>query len=444
MDKLQLISLNDTKIDDFFWNKYIKLVTKEIIPYQWEILNDRVKDAEPSHCIENFKIAAGISSGNFEGAVFQDSDVAKWLEAVAFSLSYEPNEDLEAIADSVIELIGKAQQENGYINTYFTIEEPDLKWVNLREGHELYCAGHLIEAAVAYYKVTGKEKFLVIMRKFADLICEVFYSEGYENAVPGHEEIELALIKLYEVTGEEKYLCMAKVFVDRRGTTPNYLLTEHNKNNWPNIFKDNNPFFPEYSQCHKPVREQETAEGHAVRAVYLYCAMADLAYYYQDVALLEACEKLWKNIIRKRMYITGGIGSSGAYERFTCDYDLPNRSNYSETCASIGFALFSRRMNQITRDAKYADAYEMALYNTVLAGIALDGKSFFYVNPLEVDPKACMENTSMAHVKANRQKWFGVACCPPNIARTLASLGEYIYFTEKNSIWISLDRKSVV
>ncbi len=438
MKKLELLPLKDIHLDDPFWNKYTRLVTKQIIPYQWETLNDRVPDAEPSHCISNFQVAAGLKEGTFEGAVFQDTDVAKWLEAVAYSLSYEPDSSLEKTADEVIDLIGKAQQPDGYINTYFTILAPEHRWSNLREGHELYTAGHLLEAAVAYYKVTGKDKFLNIMRRFADLICDVFHQEKYSRAVPGHQEIEIGLIKLSEVTGDRKYMDMAKDFIDRRGTEPNYLVSEHENPLWFSIFKDVKPFLPEYSQCHRPVREQDSAEGHSVRATYMYCAMADLAAAYDDKELFQACERLWNNIVEKRMYITGGIGSSGAYERFTTDYDLPNDCNYSESCASIGLALFSRRMAQITKNGKYVDAMERALYNTVLAGIAMDGKSFFYVNPLEVWPDNCLSHTSMEHVKPVRQKWFGVACCPPNIARTLASLGEYIYFRKEDDFWVNM------
>ena len=437
MDKLQLIPLKNTHLDDHFWNKYTKLVTEQIIPYQWETLNDRIPDAEASHCISNFKVAAGLKEGTFEGAVFQDTDVAKWLEAVAYSLSYAPDDKLEQTADEVIELIGKAQQPDGYINTYFTILAPEHRWGNLRDGHELYTAGHLLEAAVAYYKVTGKERFLRIMQKFADLICDVFHHEKYRRAVPGHQEIEIGLIKLAEVTGESKYMDMARDFIDRRGTEPNYLVTEHENPLWIKIWGDG-PFLPAYSQCHKPVREQDTAEGHAVRATYMYSAMADLAAAYDDRDLLSACERIWDNIVEKRMYITGGIGSSGAFERFTTDYDLPNDCNYSESCASIGLALFSRRMAQITRQGKYVDVMERALYNTVLADIAMDGKHFFYVNPLEVWPDNCLDFTSMAHIKPTRQKWFGVACCPPNIARTLASLGEYVYFASGCDIWVNM------
>lgn len=437
-EKLQTIPLTRIQVNDAFWNKYTGLVTKEIIPYQWKALNDEVEDAEPSHCISNFQIAAGLKKGEFKGWVFQDTDLAKWLEAVAYSLSYEKNDALEQLADEAIELIGKAQEENGYLDTYFSILEPGKQFCNLKEGHELYTAGHMMEAAVAYYKVTGKDKFLKIMQKNADLICAVFHTKRYQNAVPGHEEIELALVKMYEVTGEERYLSMAKDFVDRRGTKPNYLFEESKKEWFVDVWHDPNPYLEAYGQSHKPVREQETAEGHAVRATYLYCAMADIACAYQDETLFLACERLYQNIVTKRMYITGGIGSSGVLERFTTDYDLPNDSDYAESCASIGLALFCRRMAQITGDASYIDTMEVALMNTVLSGIAMDGKSFFYVNPLEVWPENCMPATSMGHVKPVRQKWFGCACCPPNIARTLASLGEYICFTEENAIWLNL------
>lgn len=437
-ERLKSVSLNDVRIEDAFWSKYTKLVTKEIIPYQWRALNDEVADAEASHCIENFKVAAGLSDGTFHGFVFQDSDLAKWLEAVAYSLSYEKNEALEALADEAIELVGKAQEENGYLDTYFSILEPGKQFCNLKEGHELYTAGHFMEAAVAYYKVTGKDKLLKIMEKNADLICEVFHTPEYANAVPGHEEVELALVKMAEVTGKEQYLQMAKDFIDRRGTEPNYLFHEHEKKTFVDVWHDPNPYETRYAQAHLPVREQTTAEGHAVRAVYLYCGMADIAGIYQDEELLAACERLYDNIVEKRMYLTGGIGSSGTLERFTTDYDLPNDTNYSESCASIGLALFCRRMAQITGDAKYIETMELALMNTVLAGIAMDGKSFFYVNPLEVWPANCIPKTDKNHIKPVRQKWFGCACCPPNIARTLASLGEYIYFTGEDGLWVNL------
>jgi DUF1680 family protein len=438
MNKLNTISLQDIRIDDPFWNKYTELVTKEVIPYQWKTLNDQVDGAEPSHAIANFRIAAGLEEGRFYGYVFQDSDVAKWLEAVAYSLSWQPDAELEKKADETIDIIAAAQQPDGYLDTYFILNYPGQEFVNLQEGHELYCAGHMTEAAVAYYQVTGKRKLLDVCIRMADHICDVFHRPDHAAAVPGHEEIELALVRLYEATGTERYLQMARDFIDRRGQEPNYLENEDKKPGWMKIFPNMTDYSAAYSQSDRPVRMQTKAEGHAVRAVYLYCAMADVACHTHDEGLLKTCETLWENIVTRQMYITGGIGSSGILERFTTDYHLPNEAAYAESCASIGLALFCRRMSQITHDARYMETAETALYNTVIAGIAMDGKSFFYVNPLAVWPAACMKQTSLEHVKPVRQAWFGCACCPPNIARTLASLGEYCCFTGEDSLWINL------
>lgn len=438
-EKLNSLPIGKIEIQDRFWNKYTDLVRQVIIPYQWGILNDEIEGVETSHCIANFKIAAGEAEGEFEGAVFQDTDVAKWLEAVGYSLSVHRDAELEKIADETIELIGRAQCEDGYLNTYFTIKAPKLRWTNLKEGHELYTAGHMIEAAVAYYQATGKKKFIEIVSRFADLIVKTFGpEEGKIHGYPGHQEIELALVKLYRVTNKKEYLELAKYFIDVRGEKPNYFQEEEKAPLYRRIFPEFAGYDLKYSQSHLPVREQTTAEGHAVRAVYMYCAMADLAYEYKDESLMAACDRLWENLTKKRMYLTGSIGSSGLLERFTTDYDLPNDCNYSETCASIGLALFAKRMAEIKKDASCMDVAELALYNTVLSGIAMNGKSFFYVNPLEVWPDNCLERTSKEHVKPVRQKWFGVACCPPNIARTLASLGQYIYMTEGNTVYTNL------
>ena len=436
--RLNTVQLSKINITDAFWKRYTDLVEDVIIPYQWDIMNDNIPGVESSHCLENFKIAAGLKKGQFYGAVFQDTDVAKWLEAVGYSLAEKKNEKLEKLADDAIDVIVQAQQKDGYLDTYFIIKEPEQRWRNLCEGHELYSAGHMIEAAIAYYEGTGKRKLLDSMIRLADLICRTFGpEEGQNHGYPGHQEIELALVRLYRVT-QDKYLKQAKYFLDIRGVGENYFLVERKQKNFKRIFPELEDYDPAYSQSHEPVRKQKTAEGHAVRAVYMYSAMADVAEEYQDKELMEACENLWENITQKRMYITGGIGSSGFLERFTTDYDLQNDSNYSETCASIGMALFSLRMANITRDSRYAEVMEQELYNNILAGIAQDGKSFFYVNPLEIKPRQCMPHTSRAHVKARRQKWFGVACCPPNIARTLASLGQYIYGVDGADIYTHL------
>lgn len=437
-NRIKKLMLNQVHIGDSFWNKHIRLVKDTIIPYQWDIINDRVPDVETSHSLMNIKIAARLCEGEFYGQVFQDTDVAKWLEAVAYSLAVFPDDTLEEEADRVIDIIEKAQDMDGYFNTYYILKK-EKRFANLTEGHELYTAGHYMEAGVAYYEATNKDKLLKVCIRLADLICNTFGAEeGKIHGYPGHQEIELALVKLYHVTSEKKYLDMAKYFIDARGVGKNYFLEEQKRPDYHHIFDEFKNYDPIYSQSHLPVRDQKKAEGHAVRATYMYSAMADLAYEYEDKELLKACETLWDNIVNQRMFVTGGIGSSGFLERFTTDYDLPNDSNYGETCASIGLAYFSFRMNQIKKEAKYMDIVEKELYNSILSGVSLDGKSFFYVNPLEVWPESLIPQTSKAHVKSKRQQWFGVACCPPNIARTLASIGQYIYGVEENAVYINL------
>lgn len=432
------IALGKVRITDDLFGNYVKLVAEKIIPYQWDVLNDKVDYIEKSHCVENFRIAAGDSQGDFYGPVFCDTDAYKWLEAVAYCIENGSGGKFEHIADELIDLVSRAQRPDGYLNTYFTLVAPEQRWLNLTEGHELYSAGHLFEAAVAYYKATGKGKLLDVACKFADLICDVF-GPGDEQCkgYPGHQEIELALVKLYHVTGRIKYLNLADFFINERGARPNYLIEEIKRRKGERLFKEFADYEEEYAQTHQIPVEQTTAEGHAVRALYMYTAMADLAIEQGDDQLYNACEKLWNNITRKRMHITGGVGSSGHLERFTVDYDLPNDSTYCESCASIGLMMFGQRMSILTGDASYYDVVEKALCNTVLAGISVTGDSYFYVNPLEVWPENCKPSTSMSHVKPVRQGWFSVACCPTNIARTLASLGQYIYCQDDSSLLIN-------
>lgn len=438
--RLHSIPLRNIKVNDTLFTRYIDTVIQKGLAYQWEALNDRVEGAEKSYCIHNMKVAAGLEKGEFGGMVFQDSDLYKWLEGVAFSLEIAPNAELEKIADDVIELMEQAQQPDGYLDTYYIINGLEKRFTDLTEAHELYCAGHMMEAAVAYYNATGKDRVLNIAKRFADLICDTFGAgEGQIPGYPGHPEIEVGLVKLAEATGEQKYLDTAKFFVDARGTQPNYLVEESEARkieDW--VFPDMKKFDQQYYQNHAPVREQDTAEGHAVRNLYLYTAVADVAHAYQDQELLDACKRIYKNIVGKRMFITGGVGSAGFGERFTADYDLPNHSDYAESCASIALAMFAKRMLEIERNGKYADVVERALYNTVLAGTNIEGDAFFYVNPLEVDPEICKKNTDLAHVKPVRQTWFGCACCPPNIVRTLASLGQYIYSADENDLFVNL------
>lgn len=436
------MSLKDVDIQDHFWSEYIRLVREVVVPYQWEALNDRVPGAEPSHAIRNFRIAAGEEQGEFYGMVFQDSDVAKWLEAVGYLLETQPDPELEKVADEVIELIERAQHPDGYLNTYYTLKEPGNRWTDLCECHELYCAGHMIEAGVAYYQATGKRKLLNVVCRFADYIDTVFGDEpGKLRGYDGHQEIELALVKLYHATGQEKYLKLSQYFLDERGRDqePHYYDKEYEQRgktvHWGNTFMIKEKA---YSQAHMPVREQDQADGHAVRAVYMLTGMAEVAAETGDARLLDACRRLWRNIVDKRMYITGGIGSMAHGEAFSFDYDLPPDTAYAETCASIGLIFFAQRMLQLEPKSEYADVMERALYNTVVSGMSQDGKSFFYVNPLEVNPHACGKNKNYDHVKPVRQGWFGCACCPPNVARLLASLGSYIYTVKDDTIYTHL------
>ncbi|NBD27251.1 glycoside hydrolase family 127 protein [Paenibacillus glycinis] len=418
------------RIQDEFWNDYAELVRQTVIPYQWEALNDRIEGAAPSFAIRNFRIAAGLEEGEFGGLVFQDSDLAKWLEAVGHSLRRHPDPELERIADGAIDLIGQAQFEDGYLNTYFTIKEPGKQWTNLHDAHELYCAGHFIEAAVAYAEATGKRKLLEIVCRFVDLIDRRFGTEpGQIRGYCGHQEIELALVKLFALTGEERYLNLSRYFIDERGSKPNYFVDEWERRGRTSHWVQGIASAPnlEYNQSHLPVREQSVAAGHSVRAVYMYAAMADLARLTGDAGLREACERLWANATGKQMYITGGIGSTHLGEAFSFDYDLPNDTVYAETCASIGLIFWARRMLRLEAKSDYADVMERALYNNVLGSMSKDGKHFFYVNPLEVWPEASAKNPDRHHVKPARQKWFGCSCCPPNVARLLSSLSDYIY-----------------
>jgi len=398
--KLDPLLIKNVRVKDEFWAKRLQQVREVLIPYQWEALNDRIPAVEPSHAIENFRIAAGEKEGEFYGWVFQDSDVAKWLEVVGYCLMNHSDQELERLADDVVELMANAQQPDGYLNTYFTIKEPAGRWTNLRGNHEMYCAGHMIEAAVAYYEATGKRKLLDVVCRLADHIDAAFGPEpGKRRGYPGHEEIELALVKLYRATGEERYLRLSKYFIDERGQEPHYYDIEAKARG------DNTPggkYDKAYSQAHLPVRKQTTAVGHAVRAMYLYSGMAAVAAETNDETLVTACKRLWNNLTKRQMYITGGIGSAVQGEAFTFDYDLPNDTAYTETCAAIGLVFWAHRMLHLDTDGEYADVMERALYNGALSGISLDGKKYFYVNPLEVWPEACEKRQDQKHVDTPR------------------------------------------
>lgn len=350
---------------------------------------------------------------------FWDSDVAKWMEGAAYILAKHPDEALQAKVEELIDDIAAHQGADGYFNIYFTVREPDKRFTN-RDCHELYCAGHLFEAAVAYAEATGREKFLRCMEKYADYIYKVFVEEHSAAFVtPGHEEIELALVKMYRYTKKKKYLDLAAFFINERG-------------------KRDEDGRGDYNQSHKPVREQTEVFGHSVRAVYLYTAMADLALELQDDALKKACEALYRDITERKMYITGGIGSTCVGEVFTRAYDLPNEEAYTETCAGIGLMFFCGRMLALEAKATYADTIERVLYNGVLSGLSLDGKAFFYENPLEITLADHFSNCfgTKRYPITQRVECFACSCCPPNLNRLLPKLSEYVYGLDGDTLYI--------
>ncbi len=426
------ISLKNVQVQDGFWKPMQDLIIETVIPYQEKILNDEIPGVEKSHALANFRIAAGMEKGEFYGMVFQDSDVAKWLEAVAYSLVVHPDAELEKRADEVIETIEKAQQEDGYLNTYFTIKEPEHRWQNLQECHELYCAGHMMEAAVAYYDATGKDKLLKVMERMADHIDRRFGPDKI-TGIPGHQEVEIGLMRLYHTTGEERYCNLAEYFINERGKNPNFFYEESQKRGWTHFGID--PKDTVYNQSFATVYDQKEAVGHSVRAVYMYTAMADIAGTTGDERLYQACVDLWKNMTEKRMYLTAGIGSTGELEAFTKDYDLPNDMVYAETCASIGLIFFAKQMLELEANGKYADVMERAFYNGTISGMQADGKRFFYVNPLEVNPGISGVVPGYKHVLPERPGWYACACCPPNLVRLITSLGKYVWDETDDTIF---------
>ena len=360
--------------------------------------------------------------------IFWDSDIAKWIEAAAYMLMDERDSALEKLVDDCVDKIALHQRPDGYFNIYYDTFQPGKRFSEYTD-HELYDLGHLIEAAVAYRDATGKDKLLNCMIKYAELVDRVFrveHSAGFDT--PGHPELELALFKLYRATDDERWLTLLRYFIDARGNS--------SKDRTYKVFGKNS-----YSQAHRPVREQFTAEGHSVRACYLYAGMADLAWNDGDAGLKNACEKLFENIAERRMYITGGIGSSHVGEAFTFDYDLMNRTAYAETCASLALALFARRMSRMEPVAKYADIAELALYNGMLSGVSLDCESFFYENPLEVHPDVIKFNQYYAEAKdhmpiTRRRKVFECSCCPPNVLRLIGSVGEFAFTQSENALYV--------
>ena len=398
--KLSAVPFTEVKLQDDFWAPRLKTNREVSIPHNF-------KWCEETGRFGNFAKAAGLAEGKFEGIYFNDSDVYKVLEGASYSLADHPDPVLDKMVDDVVAKIAAAQQENGYLNTYFTLVEPDKKWTNFRKMHELYCAGHLFEAAVAHHRATGKTTLLDVATRFADRIDAIF-GPNKRHEVPGHEEIELALVKLFQETGDPRYMDLARFFLDVRGDA------------------SKREVHGPYCQDHVPVREQSEIVGHAVRAMYLYSGVADVAGYSGDSGYIDAMHRLWDDVVKRKMYVTGGVGARHSGESFGDAYELPNDSAYCETCAAIGLALWSHRLNLMHGQAQYADVLERVIYNGVLSGIGMDGEHFFYVNPLA---------SGGAH---HRQPFFPCACCPTNVVRFVPSLPGYVYAQDGEGIFVNL------
>jgi DUF1680 family protein len=394
------VPFQQVSIHDAFWSPRIRTNQKSTI-------EANLHQCETTGRIKNFAVAGKLEPGQHQGLLFNDSDVYKVIEGIAYTLSTERDPELEKRTDAIIAKIAAAQQPDGYLNTYYTLVKPQERWKNIQHGHELYCAGHLIEAAVAYYQATGKDTLLMVARRLADHIATVF-GPGRRQETSGHEEIELALIKLYRVTQDKRYLDQSQFFLDVRGRA------------------DKRRLFGEYAQDNKPIREQTEVAGHAVRAMYLYSAMADMASITHDQGLRTALDRIWHDVVDRKMYLTGGIGPSARNEGFTVPYDLPNDTAYAETCAAIGMALWNHRMFLMTGEGKYADVLERVVYNGLLSGVSLSGDRFFYVNPLG------------SVGKHHRVAWFDCSCCPTNIVRYIPGMGERAYAYRDNEIWTVL------
>ncbi len=420
------VELKDVKLTDRFWLPVIRRVQEKTIPYA-------LKKCEDEGRLDNFLIAGGEMEGSVKGKMpFDDTDVYKIIEGASMTLISAPNPELEKQIDNIISIIGTGQEADGYLTTWRTInpQKPPAPWVKVVEGkrwesleasHELYNAGHLYEAAYAHYKATGKKNFLNIAYRNADLMVKTFGDgEGQIAAVPGHQIIETGLIKLYIASGREEYLRLAKYFLDNRGRPEHHRLND-------------DYLSAAYSQDHLPVTEQKEVVGHAVRAVYMYAAMTDIAVLMEDAEYERAVDNLWKNMVEKKIYLTGGIGARHEGEAFGDNYELPNLTAYNETCAAIGSVYWNHRLHCKTGLVKYLDVLERTLYNGLLSGLSFDGTHFFYPNPLESDGKYAFNQGALT-----RKDWFDCSCCPTNLIRFLPSLPGLIYSRSGNTLYVNL------
>jgi DUF1680 family protein len=411
--------------DGGFWQSWTETVRSVTIPTQHQRL-----DEEGFLEVLDFDKPAGplarpIQPSGLSMQHFFDSDFGKWIEAASYTLKAHPDAAIEAKIDDIVEKLENGQMADGYLNSWFIRREPEKRWTNLRDLHEMYSMGHLLEGAVAYFEATGKRRFLDVMIRAVDHIIDTFGTEpGKLRGYDAHEEIELALVKLYRVTGDIRHLELATYFVDERGRMPSYYDEEarrRGENPGDYVYQTY-----AYSQAHMPVREQTEVVGHAVRAMYLFSAMADLAYENDDPALKEVCDRLFDNLTGRQLYVTGGLGPSASNEGFTRAYDLANETAYAETCAAIALGFWSHRMAQTDLDSKFTDKLETVLFNGALSGISRDGEHYFYENVLE------------SRGQNRRWKWHYCPCCPTNIARFITSLGQYFYSASDDALAVHL------
>lgn len=436
-----------------FWRRYRELVRDEVLPYQWDVLTDAIPlvfpdDPAGNHPIEarsgavaNLRIAAGLEQGDFTGFPYEDSDLYKWLEAVAYTLAAGDAPELRRHADELVELIAAAQMEDGYLDSFYQIRGIEKRFSLLQQSHELYVMGHYIEAGIAYWEATGSELALDVALRMADCIDRNFGpEEGKIHGGDGHPEIELALARLYEATGEERYLALARWFIVTRGEDPDFFERQCEQAGDEQLFDSMRGLPRSYYQADKPYLEQNEVKGHAVRALYLLTAAAQVARLAGDDALGATADRLWDNASGRRMYVTGGLGSTQRGESFTCDYDLPNATIYGETCASVAMSFLSRQMLARRASGAYGDVLERELFNGTISGMGLDGRHFFYVNPLEADPRVSAGSPDRRHVLTRRAEWFATPCCPANLARLVASIDRYVYAEADGGATVLVDQ----